>query len=174
MTAPMTKWSGAVHSAERLPELARQAFRASWAGRPGVVHLDVPENIMNGPFTFPPDAVRKPASYRPIAPPAADAEQVRAAAELAGAHEFISALLEDRDPWPNAVQSANWTCVGICAHESSLKGGEIVARGVQAGPTVARTMRAVEARWVEEGFPDRARVEVTKLRSSGNNLTYEP
>lgn len=42
------------------------------------------------------------------------------------AHEFISALVEDRDPYPNAVQSANWTCVGICAHESALKGGEIV------------------------------------------------
>jgi len=42
------------------------------------------------------------------------------------AHEFITALLEDRDPFPNAVQSANWTCVGLCAHESALKGGEIV------------------------------------------------
>jgi predicted dehydrogenase len=42
------------------------------------------------------------------------------------ANEFLKALLEDRDPWPNAVQSANWTCVGICAHESALKGGEIV------------------------------------------------
>jgi len=41
-------------------------------------------------------------------------------------HEFVSALVEDRDPWPNAVTSANWTCVGICAHESALKGGEIV------------------------------------------------
>lgn len=41
-------------------------------------------------------------------------------------HEFVSALLEDRDPSPNAVTSANWTCVGICAHESSLKNGEIV------------------------------------------------
>ncbi len=41
-------------------------------------------------------------------------------------NEMASALLEDRDPWPNAVQSANWTCVGICAHESALKGGEIV------------------------------------------------
>lgn len=41
-------------------------------------------------------------------------------------HEFISALKEDRDPWPNAVTSANWTCVGICAHESANKGGEIV------------------------------------------------
>jgi predicted dehydrogenase len=42
------------------------------------------------------------------------------------AHEFVSALVEGRDPYPNAVQSANWTCVGICAHESALKGGAIV------------------------------------------------
>ena len=41
-------------------------------------------------------------------------------------NEFVSALVDDRDPWPNAVQSANWTCVGICAHESAQKGGEIV------------------------------------------------
>ena len=41
-------------------------------------------------------------------------------------NEFVSALLEDRDPRPNAVTSANWTCVGICAHESAQKGGEIV------------------------------------------------
>jgi predicted dehydrogenase len=41
-------------------------------------------------------------------------------------NEFVSALLEDRDPFPNAEQSANWTSVGICAHQSALKGGEIV------------------------------------------------
>ena len=41
-------------------------------------------------------------------------------------HEFVTALLEDRDPFPNAEQSANWTSVGICAHQSALKGGEIV------------------------------------------------
>jgi len=41
-------------------------------------------------------------------------------------HEFVTALQEDRDPWPNAVQAANWTCVGICAHQSSKKGGQIV------------------------------------------------
>jgi poly(A) polymerase len=39
-----------------------------------------------------------------------------------------------------------------------LKGGMIVARGVSAGPDVARILRAVEARWVAEGFPDAARV----------------
>jgi predicted dehydrogenase len=41
-------------------------------------------------------------------------------------HEFVSALIENRDPRPNAVTSANWTCVGLCAHESALKGGELV------------------------------------------------
>jgi predicted dehydrogenase len=41
-------------------------------------------------------------------------------------HEFVSALLENRDPWPNAVQSANWTCVGICAHQSAEQGGACV------------------------------------------------
>ncbi|MDA1273606.1 MAG: Gfo/Idh/MocA family oxidoreductase [Verrucomicrobia bacterium] len=42
------------------------------------------------------------------------------------AHEFISALIDDREPFPNARESANWTCVGLCAHQSALKGGAIV------------------------------------------------
>lgn len=41
-------------------------------------------------------------------------------------HEMVSALLENRDPWPNAITSANWTCVGLCAHESAVKGGSPV------------------------------------------------
>jgi predicted dehydrogenase len=41
-------------------------------------------------------------------------------------HEFVSALVEDRDPRPDAVTSANWTCVGICAHESAKRGGAVV------------------------------------------------
>ncbi|WP_288416684.1 CCA tRNA nucleotidyltransferase [uncultured Novosphingobium sp.] len=39
-----------------------------------------------------------------------------------------------------------------------LKGGEIVARGIDAGPQVARTLRALEDRWIAEGFPPRERV----------------
>ena len=39
-----------------------------------------------------------------------------------------------------------------------LKGGQIVARGVKAGPDVARILHAVEERWVAEGFPGEARV----------------
>lgn len=41
-------------------------------------------------------------------------------------HEFVSALVEKREPFPNARQSANITCVGILAHESATKGGEII------------------------------------------------
>jgi len=41
-------------------------------------------------------------------------------------HEFLSALVDNRAPWPSATEAANWTCVGICAHESALAGGQIV------------------------------------------------
>lgn len=42
------------------------------------------------------------------------------------AHEFATALTADRDPFPDARQSANWTCVGLCAHQSALRGGALV------------------------------------------------
>jgi predicted dehydrogenase len=41
-------------------------------------------------------------------------------------HAFLSALAAGEDPFPNAVESANWTCVGILAHESAMNGGEVV------------------------------------------------
>ena len=40
-------------------------------------------------------------------------------------HEFVSALVEGRDPYPTARQSANWTCTGLLAHESAMQGGVI-------------------------------------------------
>jgi predicted dehydrogenase len=41
-------------------------------------------------------------------------------------HAFVSALKDKRDPFPNARQSANITCVGILAHESALQGGQVI------------------------------------------------
>ncbi|PKA99910.1 putative dehydrogenase [Flavobacteriaceae bacterium MAR_2009_75] len=41
-------------------------------------------------------------------------------------HIFVDALVQKESPYPNAKQSANITCVGILAHESALKGGEII------------------------------------------------
>ena len=42
------------------------------------------------------------------------------------AHNFLMAVLGKQPAFPDAPTSANWTCVGICAHESALKGGEKV------------------------------------------------
>ena len=72
------KWSAAVSSFERMPELARKALRACWEGRPGVVHLDVPETLMNGKFKA--SAAWKPAQYRRTAPQPAPDDQVELAA----------------------------------------------------------------------------------------------
>ena len=40
-----------------------------------------------------------------------------------------------------------------------LKGGQIVASGVTAGPEVARILRAIEDQWVLEGYPGEERIE---------------
>lgn len=39
-----------------------------------------------------------------------------------------------------------------------ISGGALVARGLSAGPAVARALRRIEEQWVAEGFPDAARV----------------
>jgi predicted dehydrogenase len=41
-------------------------------------------------------------------------------------HEFVSSVIEGRPSFPDVYQSMNWTCAGICAHESAMRGGEIV------------------------------------------------
>jgi len=39
-----------------------------------------------------------------------------------------------------------------------MSGGQLVAKGLKAGPDVAKTLRAIEDRWIAEQFPDAARV----------------
>jgi predicted dehydrogenase len=41
-------------------------------------------------------------------------------------HAWLSAIRGERPALPDAATSANWTMVGICAHESAMKGGERV------------------------------------------------
>lgn len=38
--------------------------------------------------------------------------------------EFVQAIIQGREPVPGAIQSADWTAAGICAHQSALAGGE--------------------------------------------------
>src|SRR5947207_322651 len=39
------------------------------------------------------------------------------------AHNFLMAVLDRQPAFPDAPTSANWTCVGICAHDSAMKSG---------------------------------------------------
>lgn len=55
--------------------------------------------------------------------------------------------------WQTGVKAlSGWTPPAF-----PIKGGELVARGLTAGPVVAKTLQAVEKIWIEEGFPDEAR-----------------
>jgi poly(A) polymerase len=48
---------------------------------------------------------------------------------------------------------AYWT-----APRLPLGGGDLIALGLNAGPVVAATLQAIERQWIEEDFPDAARV----------------
>jgi acetolactate synthase-1/2/3 large subunit len=78
---PMTKWSGAARSFERIGEALRRALRVSFEGRPGVVHLTVPEDVLNGSFDSD-AAVLAPERYRRTEPLEPAASAVRRAAEM--------------------------------------------------------------------------------------------
>ena len=68
-----------------------------------------------------------------------------------------------RDVWllagtPDTARAALLSLKGWAVPQLPMKGGDIIARGVTAGPEVARILRAVEAAWVAEDYPDAARV----------------
>jgi acetolactate synthase I/II/III large subunit len=85
VTAAMTKWSVHVPSRDRIAEMLRRALRISFRGRPGVVHVDIPEDIFNGAGEIDEALVRTPHRYRRTSPAQPDPELVRkAAAMLAG------------------------------------------------------------------------------------------
>jgi poly(A) polymerase len=50
-----------------------------------------------------------------------------------------------------------------------LKGGAIVARGITAGPDVAKLLQTIEARWVAEGFPSADRVNQLLAEALGTS-----
>jgi acetolactate synthase-1/2/3 large subunit len=77
----IAKWSSAVSSFDRVPELVRKALRKSYEGRPGVVHVDVPETLMNGKVKAD-VAFWAPHQYRHAQAPAASAQQIASAAQM--------------------------------------------------------------------------------------------
>ena len=126
------KWSHAVPSFERIPELMRAALRECWDGRPGVVHLDVPENVMNGDEKAD-VAIWKPSQYRRTTPLAAEPAEVERAADLllradlpvihAGSgvvHAQASAALRELADLLEAPVTTSWAARGVFDEDSPL------------------------------------------------------
>lgn len=124
-----------------------------------------------------PDAIRRLAALLPAVPPIAETVAARLRLSRSQRDRLSCAAgrdVRDRDA-PRALAYAVGTdsaidrllldgadvsaLAGWEAPTLPLKGGEIVARGVGAGPEVARILRKVERRWIDEGFPGRDRVE---------------
>ena len=47
MFKPLTKWTGQVPQANRIPEIMRHAFRIADSGKKGPVHVDLPRDLFN-------------------------------------------------------------------------------------------------------------------------------
>lgn len=81
--APLTKWGAVVNDGRRIPELMRSAFRHALGGRPGPVHLDIPQDVLAGRFDYADDEFDlPPARYRAVSSPRPSAADVTEAATL--------------------------------------------------------------------------------------------
>ncbi|WEK47636.1 MAG: CCA tRNA nucleotidyltransferase [Candidatus Andeanibacterium colombiense] len=125
-----------------------------------------------------PDPVRRMGALLPPSPPVAQAVSARLRLSRRQ-RERLSCIAERHADDAKSPRALAYRCGIDCAvdrlllvgadtsqlrgwtiPELPLKGGEIVAHGIAAGPEVARILRKVEAYWVAEGFPDRDRVLV--------------
>ena len=130
--AKLAKWSCAVPAFERIPEIVRRALRKSWEGRPGVVHVDVPESLMNSRVKA--DVTCwAPHQYRRTHPTAAPADAVVRAAEMlaaarlplihagsgvihAGAYDELARVAE----LLHAPVTTSWAARGVLSEDSPL------------------------------------------------------
>jgi len=152
---PVTKWSSAVHDGRRIPELVRMALREAHSGRRGPVHLDVPQDVLRGRFSY--DEAQfglAPHQYRPTEGPFASAAQIRNAAALlagaarplliagggvvqSGASAEFRALVERL----NAAATATQTGIGVVASDDP----HFVGHGtVTSGPAFAKACREAD------------------------------
>jgi poly(A) polymerase len=132
-----------------------------------------------------PDGLRRLAALLPADP--ATAEQVAARLRLSKADRRRLALDAERDApaSPEALAYAigseaavdRLLLLGLAGPAKQvegwerppfpLSGGELIAMGLQPGPIVAQTMQALERRWVDAGFPDRATVQAMAKAAVG-------
>jgi acetolactate synthase-1/2/3 large subunit/sulfoacetaldehyde acetyltransferase len=77
---PVTKKTWTAPSADRVPELFREAFRTALSPRQGPVQLNLPRDVLAAQADFP--AMQPPMGYRNQSVPAAQADDVKTAAKM--------------------------------------------------------------------------------------------
>lgn len=152
---PLTKWSEVVHDPKRLPELVRAAFRAALSGRPGPVHLELPQDILEAQTLFSSDAfAHMPAGYRLTGAPLPHPDIVQSALALlqqaqrplliaggglarSGQYEAFRALAETLGAAATSTQSG----LGMVASDDPAFFGH---GGTIGGPAVQRALREAD------------------------------
>lgn len=79
---PVTKWNVYVGDVERVPEYLQKAFREALSGRPGPVHLDIPDDILNTEVDENFFRMVPPEKYRVTTRLAGDPQLIRKAAKI--------------------------------------------------------------------------------------------
>ena len=154
----------------RMAELGVLGVILPEADPAGLVHL-IEAEAREG---IEPDAIRRLAALLPPDPGAAEQVAARLRLSIAQKKRLILAARRSEASEPRALayrigQEAALDRLLLTGQQTAslrgwqaptfpLKGGAIVARGVAAGPEVARILRAVEAQWIAEGFPNEDRV----------------
>jgi poly(A) polymerase len=71
------------------------------------------------------------------------------------AHDVAMLFASDHHVADCVARLENWPPPAF-----TMKGSDLIARGLSAGPIVARTLKLVEQSWIDEGFPPGNRLDV--------------
>jgi acetolactate synthase-1/2/3 large subunit len=87
---PAVKWSGKVDHWHRIPDMVRHAFRVALSGRPGPVHILIPEDILNSLGDAEQVQIWPPSQYRLAEAPPCDPDSIQRAAELLAEADLVN------------------------------------------------------------------------------------
>ncbi len=127
----ISKYSVTTPHVGRVPELLKKALRKSFTGRPGIVHFDLPENIMNTKVEF--SELQDPKTYRLNYRLNASKSQIEAAASIllqakkpiihAGSGVVHSGAFDELKEIAELLKMpvvTSWAARGVLAEDSDL------------------------------------------------------
>ncbi|MGH7392485.1 MAG: thiamine pyrophosphate-binding protein [Candidatus Rokuibacteriota bacterium] len=100
MFKPVTKLAIQVNQPQRIPEILRHALRTAMTGRKGPVFVDIPRDVLNDQVLR--VDVDEPSSYRPVHPPPAHPDAIRAAVSVLARAERPLLLVGGGVTWAGA------------------------------------------------------------------------